>query len=76
MILPIPARFRSLPPVLQNAVARQRVGPGLRVLLSASRIQERFSNLSALAEDVQGVFFLRKKPLGGFGSGVEQLENR
>jgi hypothetical protein len=37
---------------------------------------ELFSNRCSPFETVRGGFFLRKKPLGRSGFGVQQLENR
>ena len=57
-------------PASQNLNGSSYVSLRCRVLLSASRIQERSSNLSALAKIVRCVFFLRKNTLGDFGFGV------
>jgi len=41
-----------------------------------ARSLERFHNSRALFGIFKGGFFLMKKPLGNFGSGVRQLRNR
>lgn len=51
-------------------------GRGCEVRTDLVERLERFSNSRALADCVQGGSFLRKKPLGICGFGVQQLENR